>query len=139
MTHCGLLLTITERLAIPGFLSAQRWVADVAPGQGKYLATYELDSPAVLSSAAYLARYNNQTPWSRRCLAKLAVFKRWLCEQVEPGDADLHPATKALLLNLVTPNSLQVRRFRAEGGETITLCELAVHTGKGLVYRRYQP
>ena len=129
MTHCGLLLTITERLAIPGFLSAQRWVADVAPGQGKYL----------LSSDAYLARYHNQTPWSRRCLAKLAVFKRWLCEQVEPGDADLHPATKALLLNLVTPNSLQVRRFRAEGGETITLCELAVHTGKGLVYRRYQP
>ena len=158
MTHRGLLLTITEppahmeeefnawyddehlaeRLAIPGFLSAQRWVADVAPGQGKYLATYELDSPAVLSSAAYLARYNNQTPWSRRCLGKLVVFKRWLCEQVEPGDADLHPRAQAVLLNRVISEKLQVRRFRAEGGEEITLCELAAPAGKGLVYRRYE-
>ena len=77
MSRRGLLLTITEpppameeefnawydtehlaeRLAIPGFRSAQRWVADVAPGEGRYLATYELDSPEVLSSREYLARY----------------------------------------------------------------------------------
>ena len=31
-----------ERLGITGFRSARRWVADVAPGEGKYLATYEL-------------------------------------------------------------------------------------------------
>jgi hypothetical protein len=71
---------LAERLAIPGFLSAQRWIADVPPGHGKYLATYELDSPSVLSSAAYLARYNHQSPWSRRCLGTLVVFKRWLCK-----------------------------------------------------------
>jgi len=77
MSRRGLLLTMTEpppameeefnawyddehmaeRLAIPGFRSARRWVADVAPGEGKYLATYELDSLAVLTSAAYLARF----------------------------------------------------------------------------------
>ena|SRR2546426_12267508 len=158
MTHRGLLLTITEppahmeeefnawyddehlaeRLAIPGFRSAQRWVADVAPGGGKYLTSYELDSVAVLSSPEYLKRYNNQTPWSRRCLGKLVVFKRWLCEQVEPGDADLHPRAQAVLLNRVISEKLQVRRFRAEGGEEITLCELAAPAGKGLVYRRYE-
>src|SRR5688500_10168309 len=90
MSRLGLLLTLTEpppameeefnawydgehlaeRLAIPGFRSATRWVADVPPGQGKYLATYELDSVKVLSSPAYLARFQNQTPWSRRCLGK---------------------------------------------------------------------
>ena len=38
---------LQERLAITGFRSARRWVADVAPGDGKYLATYELDAPGV--------------------------------------------------------------------------------------------
>src|SRR5204862_501779 len=41
---------IPERLSIPGFRSARRWVADCKPGEGKYLATYELDAPGVLSS-----------------------------------------------------------------------------------------
>ncbi len=110
MTRRGLLLTMTEppaameeefnawydtehmaeRLAIPGFRSARRWVADVAPGEGKYLATYELDSLKILHSPAYLARFQNQTPWSKRCLGKTAVFKRWVCEQIDPGDADPH-------------------------------------------------
>jgi hypothetical protein len=91
---------LAERLAIPGFRSAKRWVADAAPGQGRYLGTYELDSPAVLQSAAYLARFNNQTPWSKRCLSKCIVFRRWACEQVSPGDAMLHPDTRTLLLGL---------------------------------------
>ena len=72
MSNFGLLLTITEprpeletefnawydtehiveRVSIPGFLSARRWVADVKPGEGKYLATYELVSPGVLESDA---------------------------------------------------------------------------------------
>ena len=55
---------MAERLAVPGFRSARRWVADAKPGEGKYLATYELDSPGVLTSAVYLARLNNPTPWS---------------------------------------------------------------------------
>jgi hypothetical protein len=131
----GLLLTF------PGFRSAQRWAADAPRGAGKYLATYELDSIDVLSSPAYLARYHNQTPWSRRCLGKALVFKRWACEQTEPGDADLHPAARALLLNASVPDSLQMRRFRASTGEDITLCELsvAIQASPGLVYRRHQP
>lgn len=130
---------LAERLAIPGFRSALRWVADVPPGAGKYLATYELDSVEVLSSPAYLERFRNQTPWSRRCLRKAVVFKRWACEQVEPGDADPHPATKALLLNSVAPDALQVRRFVAQTGDAITLCELSdISASTGLVYRLYQ-
>lgn len=160
MTRLGLLLTLTEppaameeefnawydeehlaeRLAIPGFRSATRWVADVPPGAGKYLATYELDSLGVLASPAYLKRFQNQTPWSRRCLGKTVVFKRCACEQVEPGAADPHPRARAVLLNNETGNALQVRRFVSEDGERITLCELADSEGvPGIVYRRYQP
>ncbi|MCD6044131.1 MAG: hypothetical protein K0R40_3734 [Burkholderiales bacterium] len=131
---------LAERLAIPGFRSATRWVADVPPGAGKYLATYELDSVHVLSSLAYLQRFQNQTPWSRRCLGKAVVFKRWACEQVEPGAADPHPGAKALALNGETQNALQVRRFVSADGERITLCEMPDFKGMpGIVYRLYQP
>ena len=160
MTRLGLLLTLTEpppameeefnawydeehlaeRLAIPGFRSATRWVADVPRGAGKYLATYELDSVKVLSSPAYLERFQNQTPWSRRCLGKAVVFKRWACEQVEPGNAGPHAAARALMLNNEIPGALQVRRFVSDNGERITLCEMADFKGlPGIVYRRYQP
>jgi hypothetical protein len=159
VNHRGLLLTITEpppameeefnawydtehlaeRLAIPGFRSALRWTLDGAAGAGKYLATYELDSAAVLQSPEYLARFNHQSPWSRRCLAKTVVFKRWACEQVEPGAADPHPLAKALLLvaadgpvrELALPGALQTRRFVASAGEPrhIALVELAQARG----------
>ena len=126
---------LPERLAIAGFRSAQRWVADVAPGEGKYLATYELDSAAVLHSPAYLARFTGATPWTRRCLGRCAVFRRWACEQGEPGDADPHPDAKGLLLIAAdapievpqVPGALQARRFVASAGEPrhIVLIELA--------------
>jgi hypothetical protein len=133
---------LPERLAIPGFRSARRWVADVAPGEGKYLATYELDSADVLTSPQYLSYFEKPTPWTRRCLGKAVVFKRWACEQVEPGAADPHPAARALLLNIAVPGALQVRRFTASSREDILLCELsdyAVQTSPGLVYRLYGP
>ena len=139
---------MAERLAIPGFRSARRWVADVEPGEGKYLATYELDSAGVLSSAPYLARFNNQTPWSKRCLGKAVVFRRWACEQA--GIADPRPAAKHLLcviaespIALTITGALQVRHFVA-GASHIALAELShptippVKTGWELrLYRAY--
>jgi hypothetical protein len=126
---------LPERLAIPGFRSARRWVADVAPAEGRYLATYELDSQAVLSSSPYLARFQGATPWTRRCLGKAVVFRRWGCEQTRPGDADPHPMARALLLvvghtpldDLAVPAALQLRRFIASAGTPrhIVLVELA--------------
>jgi hypothetical protein len=106
---------LPERLSIPGFRSARRWVADCKPGEGKYLATYELDSPAVLSSREYLA-----------------LFKRWACEQTEPGNAD--PRADAIAVVPIfggkapsLPSVLQVRSFAASVGEPrhIAICELA--------------
>jgi len=126
---------LPERLAITGFRSAKRWVADVAPGRGKYLATYELDTADVLQSAEYLARFEAATPWTRRCLAKCVVFRRWACEQTEPGGAEPHPLARALLLlaadtpiaELSLPGVLQIRRFVASAGtpKHVTLVEFA--------------
>lgn len=128
---------IPERLAIPGFRSARRWVHEKT-----YLATYELDSPGVLSSSPYLARYENQSPWSRRCLGKCVTFKRWACEQVEPGDADPHPAATGLGLTMQSANFsevLQLRRFTADSGEKIALYELSSPRQSGaLVYQLYK-
>jgi hypothetical protein len=160
MANRGLLLTMTEpppameeefnawyddehmaeRLAIPGFRSARRWVADLMAGEGKYLATYELDSPGVLTSQEYLSCFEKPTPWSKRCLGKAVVFKRWACEQL--GSKDPHPAAKALVLTfenraLSLPGTLQIRKFAAASGEKIALYELAEKSSSS-AYRLYK-
>jgi hypothetical protein len=96
-----------ERLAVPGFTSARRWVADepcdlgVPATQriGRYLATYELERPEVLDSAQYLKHVgDNATPWTKRSLGRAAVFRRWGCEQINPGDASPAVAAPAIFL-----------------------------------------
>lgn len=87
-----------ERLSIPGFLSARRWVSTTTPG--RYLATYELESLAVLSSPAYLAHFgDNQTPWSKRNLARLVEFKRWTAAQAGPNGVQPAENASGLLLS----------------------------------------
>jgi hypothetical protein len=149
---------LPERLAIAGFRSARRWVAEVAPGEGRYLATYELDCEAVLSSPEYLARFAAATPWTRRCLGKAVVFRRWACEQTRPGEAEPHPTARALLAvasdtaleDVVVPGALQVRRFTASAGTPrhIVLAELASQEARppalpraslARIYRAYAP
>ena len=54
-----------ERLACPGFLKGRRFTA--VQGAPKYLALYDLESPAVLDSAAYRhAAGPAATPLTRR-------------------------------------------------------------------------
>jgi hypothetical protein len=129
---------IPERLSIPGFRSARRWVHGRS-----YLATYELDTPGVLSSSPYLLRYTNPTPWTRRCLGKCVTFKRWACEQIDPGSADPHPAAAGLVFAMSPAQlaaALQARRFRAVSGEEIALYELSnLRQTNAVVYRLYTP
>ena len=56
---------LAERLAVPGFLAGARYEA--VKGGPKHLAVYELESPAVLVSAAYKRVQQNPTPWTKRC------------------------------------------------------------------------
>jgi hypothetical protein len=55
---------LAERLAVPGFLGAARYEA--VKGGPKHLAVYELESPAVLDSAAYERVQAQPTEWTRR-------------------------------------------------------------------------
>ena len=65
-----------ERLSIPGFRRGSRWVS--ADG-GSYFILYELESEAALTSAAYLERLNNPTPWSRKMMPHHRNMVRGLC------------------------------------------------------------
>jgi hypothetical protein len=144
---------LPERLSIPGFSSARRWVDTLAPaGTGKYLATYELDNPQVLETPEYLAHVGEHfTPWSKRCLSNCVLFRRWACRQILPGDAQPDPAARALFmacgdvpaeheaefnrwydeehipLLAAVPGVLRARRFFAPQGKPryVTLYELA--------------
>ena len=70
---------MAERNSISGFISSRRWVfPEAKPGEGKYLATYELDSPQALTTPEYLSYVgDNLSPWSKRCLGKAVLFRRW--------------------------------------------------------------
>ncbi|TPI41334.1 hypothetical protein FJ414_07590 [Mesorhizobium sp. B3-1-6] len=52
-----------ERMACPGFLSGKRFLA--LEGEPKYLAIYELESPAVLESPEY-RKIAGPSEWTQR-------------------------------------------------------------------------
>jgi hypothetical protein len=103
---------MAERLSITGFISARRWIRDCAPGEGRYLATYELQSPQVLETPEYLSHVGDGfTPWSRRCLDKATVFRRWACTQITPGTQAPHTAANALFVACAEVSDTHVQDF----------------------------
>src|SRR5260370_36749434 len=59
---------LEERVAIPGFLEARRYVAH--DGNPKYLSLYSTESFEVLDSQAYRTALANQTAWSKANIAR---------------------------------------------------------------------
>ena len=55
-----------ERVAIPGFRRGRRYVALDAASRPEFFTLYETADPGVLTSAAYLARLNAPTPWTKK-------------------------------------------------------------------------
>jgi hypothetical protein len=68
---------LAERLSIPGFLRGTRWIA--VSGQPRYLVLYEVSEIGVLTSAAYLDRLNNPSPWTSKIMAYYRNMSRGLC------------------------------------------------------------
>jgi hypothetical protein len=64
-----------ERVGIDGFVSA-RMFRCCRSDLRRYLIVYDLDSPAVVDSPAYLERLNNPTPWSARMMPQMGAFMR---------------------------------------------------------------
>lgn len=59
---------LEERVAIPGFLEARRYVAH--DGKPKYLSLYSTETFEVLDSPAYRTALANQTDWSKANIAR---------------------------------------------------------------------
>ena len=55
-----------ERLSVPGFRRATRWLS--ATGGESVFVMYEVEAHAVLSSVAYVDHLNSPTPWSTKMM-----------------------------------------------------------------------
>ena len=85
-----------ERLAIPGFLRGRRYRV---VGEGiEFFTRYDVESPAVLTSEAYLARLNAPTEWTKRVLPHFRDTARALCLPV--GDRSRHSRTWLVTLRV---------------------------------------
>jgi hypothetical protein len=88
---------VLERLRVPGFLNAERWIADDNPKT--HVATYDLDSASVLTSAPYRAVGGaNQTPWTKRVTGMCGRIMRYEGEQLLPGELTAPSGAGALLV-----------------------------------------
>lgn len=88
---------VPERLRVPGFLNAERWIDDTNPNL--HVATYDLDTAGVLQSPAYRAvGGDNQSVWTKRVTSMCRRIMRFEGEQLVPGDAVAAPGAGALLV-----------------------------------------
>lgn len=78
---------LPERLAIPGFQRGRRFQSITTPQT--LLMLYDVESLAVLTSAAYVERLNHPTDWTKRCMPLiresrcLAIELDWESEKTE--------------------------------------------------------
>lgn len=110
---------LMERVEVPGFRFGRRYEA-VAAADRRFFAFYEVDGPAVLTSAAYLERLNSPTPWTHEVMLSFRNMVRTVCEVratagnligshavVLRADAEMAPTPAA---------DVFVRELAAEGG-----------------------
>jgi hypothetical protein len=143
---------IPVRMAVPGFLSAQRYRA---PDSRHYLAIYELQALAVLATPAYQQVKAAASARTRRMLHDVQGFTRYLAEPIAThtrlGDPDaaldapyvfavcfaVPPARQPefnawyaddhVPILLECPDWLCVRRFAIRDGEPATWTHLTLH------------
>lgn len=69
-----------ERLSVPGFVRATRWVA--VAGGPRYMVIYEVAGTEMAASPDYLARLNAPTPWTAAMMGRFRAMTRGFCEVV---------------------------------------------------------
>ena len=88
---------IPERLRVPGFINAERWISDDNPKVA--VATYDLDSLGVLHSPAYNAiGYDNASVWTKRVTRIAKRIMRFAGDQIVPGDVAAPSGAGGLLV-----------------------------------------
>jgi hypothetical protein len=92
---------VPERTAVPGFLTARRYVVEGTPG--RYMAHYDLADLGVLNREPYASISRNPTPWTRRIIRKLSENVRNEYELVQSiGQAPADAAPYALFVRIET-------------------------------------
>ena len=118
---------IPERLAIPGVLSAARYVA--LQGGPKHLACYELSEPEAWHSDAWQHHLTNPTEWSKRMSPGVVgeVYVRNLYRLIYPDDvpeemaqADMAPVM--LVGRMSVPPALETEFNHAYNSERMPTC-----------------
>jgi hypothetical protein len=72
---------LQERVGVPGFRFGRRYEA--VPGGGadrRFFAFYEVESPDVLSSPAYVQRLDSPTPWTLEAMKSFRNMVRTVCD-----------------------------------------------------------
>jgi hypothetical protein len=69
-----------ERVEVPGFISAQRYVSD-GHSRWKYLALYETEGVSTFHSPVYRQALANQSAWSKQTLARFRDPQRSVAER----------------------------------------------------------
>jgi hypothetical protein len=88
---------IPERLRVPGFINAERWIGDENPNVA--VATYDLETLGVMRSAPYLAIGGaNGSVWTKRITAIAHRILRYEGEQIVPGDVAAPAGAGGLLV-----------------------------------------
>jgi hypothetical protein len=70
---------LQERVGVRGFHFGRRYEL-VAGGDRRFFAFYEVDGPEVLTSAAYLQRLENPTPWTQEVMTSFRNMVRTVCD-----------------------------------------------------------
>jgi hypothetical protein len=103
---------IPERQRVLGFLRCQRWIG--AENRRHSVATYDLDSLAVLRGEAYRAiGGENLSPWSKRITARCQRLLRFEGDQILPGEQGAPEGAGGLLLVAMTPAPQHETEFNA--------------------------
>jgi len=126
---------IPERLRVPGFINAERWISDENPQVA--VATYDLDTLGVLQSAPYRAiGYQNASVWTKRVTELAHRILRFTGEQMVPGDVAATPGAGGLLVASMNVDPAAEPEFN-EWYNAEHLPQLAAVPGV-LCARRYQ-
>ncbi len=70
---------LQERVGVPGFRFGRRYEL-VSGGDRRFFAFYEVESPDVLASPAYVERLNAPTPWTTESMKYFRNMVRTVCD-----------------------------------------------------------
>ena len=122
---------LQERLRIPGFLRARRYVPEI--GSPNCFMIYELRDTSVLTSPDYLERLNNPTPWTREIMATAQSLDRTLCRVVHSHGIGIGPYLLTARIETLDGPGAELSAWIARSA--VSIAEQQGITGAHLLHR----